>query len=609
MNFKKFISGVSALTIAASAFAGMAVTANAAVVTTTTYNFSTTSPAAPTVSRWSASTITDPTDSTNQVAQLSAANNSGNGSGAYLYYDLSSLIPADVTSYTVSYRAYFPYTTDVRWSLGLADLTNFAFARYGYDATSVMIGSAGHFTDSYIRAVSGGNRSFVSDWENATRWVTVTDTVNVEAGTWTASIAGDSTYNTNGTLAEGAAYDKLLIYGYATNSNGNLGAVYLDDITITTTAPDPGAATAIAINYTSGGSTVTSTNIDISAAGKVSGDTSDTFYLPAYVTDASGNVYSTGLTDFHKEVLLLEGTTPVNVPVTAVAGLKNYFFEAEGHGGNADEAANAYAWSMGKGRRRLDQKAVTITVPEDGIYTVKTGLVCKSSSDTEVTITASSGATSFTITDTYYNAYRGSELSNTDITLKKDNTLSFTTTDWNMGLDYVLLTKTAEYPYAISKATTENGSFEVEATATAGTNVTITPTAASGYEVDTVSVATAAVTDNGNGTYSFTMPASDVTVSVTFKAVTPAGPTAEVEGISYQQFAAEATDAKADEDVTAAKVFVKTTGTVTRVGLSYNESAPQYAGDLTMTDATIVFGAIVPGLVNLQISNFTAVVE
>ncbi len=535
MNFKKFISGVSALTIAASAFAGMAVTVNADVQTTTTYDFSTTSPAAPTTSRWSVdAAAADPTDETNTAALYSAANNSGNGSGAYVYYDLSSLIPADVTSYTVSYKAYFPYTTDVRWSLGLADLTNFTFARYGYDATSVMIGSAGHFTDNYIRATSGGNRSFVSDWANGNHWVTVTDTVNVAAGTWTASIAGDDTYNTNGTLAEGAAYDKLLVYGYATNGSGNLGAVYLDDITITTTAPDPGAATAIAINYTSDGSTVTSTNIDISAAGKVSGDTSDIFYLPAYVTDASGNVYSTDLSSYNRTVALVEGTTSVNVPVTAVSGLKSYFFEAEDNGGYVDEATNAGAYSMGKGRRRLDQKAVTITVPEDGVYTVKTGLVCKSSNSTSVTITATSGDTSWDITDTYYNAYRGSELSNVDVTLKAGNTLSFATSDWNMGLDYVLLTKTADLP---------------------------------------------------------------------------AGPTAEVTGISYQKFAAEDTDAKADEDVTAAKVFVKTTGTVTKVGLSYNESAPQYAGDLTMTDATIVFGAIVRGLVDLQISNFTAVVE
>ena len=87
--------------------------------------------------------------------------------------------------------------------------------------------------------------------------------------------------------------------------------------------------------------------------------------------------------------------------------------------------------------------------------------------------------------------------------------------------------------YNVSKTTTTNGSYTVKVggsevtSAKSGDTVTITPTASSGYEVDTISVyktgdtnTTVAVSSNA-----FTMPAYDITVSVTFKAVStpPAG--------------------------------------------------------------------------------------
>lgn len=72
--------------------------------------------------------------------------------------------------------------------------------------------------------------------------------------------------------------------------------------------------------------------------------------------------------------------------------------------------------------------------------------------------------------------------------------------------------------YTITKAATSNGSFTVSAeTAAEGTEITITPSANSGYIVDTITV-----TKDGGGTVDlnnnkFTMPATNVTVAVTFK--------------------------------------------------------------------------------------------
>lgn len=73
--------------------------------------------------------------------------------------------------------------------------------------------------------------------------------------------------------------------------------------------------------------------------------------------------------------------------------------------------------------------------------------------------------------------------------------------------------------YTITKAAAENGTVTTSpaSSCAAGTEVTITATPADGYEVDTVSVmagSTAVTVSEGK----FTMPAANVTVTVTFKA-------------------------------------------------------------------------------------------
>ena len=73
--------------------------------------------------------------------------------------------------------------------------------------------------------------------------------------------------------------------------------------------------------------------------------------------------------------------------------------------------------------------------------------------------------------------------------------------------------------YTITKAAAENGTVTTSpaSSCAAGTEVTITATPAEGYEEDTVSVmagSTAVTVSEGK----FTMPAANVTVTVTFKA-------------------------------------------------------------------------------------------
>ena len=79
-------------------------------------------------------------------------------------------------------------------------------------------------------------------------------------------------------------------------------------------------------------------------------------------------------------------------------------------------------------------------------------------------------------------------------------------------------TQVFEQAYTITNATTDtNGTISIPGEAAAGDSVTLTVTPASGYELDTLTVTDAEgnpVTVENNA---FTMPASDVTVSATFK--------------------------------------------------------------------------------------------
>lgn len=75
--------------------------------------------------------------------------------------------------------------------------------------------------------------------------------------------------------------------------------------------------------------------------------------------------------------------------------------------------------------------------------------------------------------------------------------------------------------YSISKGTETNGTFSVSATsATAGSTVTVTTSPETGYEVDKVTYTANGSTQDASGsnnTYTFTMPAANVTVNVAFK--------------------------------------------------------------------------------------------
>ena len=79
---------------------------------------------------------------------------------------------------------------------------------------------------------------------------------------------------------------------------------------------------------------------------------------------------------------------------------------------------------------------------------------------------------------------------------------------------------TGKYSYAINVADTDNGSVSVDKYATEGEKVTFTVSPDKAYKLDELTVTAngkdVELTDNGDGTYTFTMPSSNVKVSASF---------------------------------------------------------------------------------------------
>ena len=99
--------------------------------------------------------------------------------------------------------------------------------------------------------------------------------------------------------------------------------------------------------------------------------------------------------------------------------------------------------------------------------------------------------------------------------------------------------------YAVSAPSTKNGDVTVSPkNAKKGDTVTITVTPDKGYELDTITVKDASgnklkLTDKGNGKYTFTMPASKVTVSAEFVEEQAASTFADVPTDAYYAKAVE----------------------------------------------------------------------
>lgn len=142
---------------------------------------------------------------------------------------------------------------------------------------------------------------------------------------------------------------------------------------------------------------------------------------------------------------------------------------------------------------------------------------------------------------------------------------------------------TTTYNITKGNEVSSQGTFSVDKTTAAqGDTVKVTTTPASGYEVDTVTytdgTTTSKATGSGN-TYTFTMPAANVTVNVTFKESTTPTTQYYIGGRFGESWNANSTNHPFTPTDTAGLYKYETGKTVSKLSANFNESygdTPQY---------------------------------
>lgn len=712
MNLKKFISGISALTIAASAFAGLAVTASASYNTTTTYDFSTSeNPPAWTTNRITPTVVTaDDTETTTLsgdkgILTFTTANNASNAY-SYAKFDYSSLI-ADASSYVISYKLYMRGDTALRGAVGIASSSdrNTTNCPNGSKDNSVyttgMVAPIGRFSSEvYLRVgASNGNRTFLANGNTGenNQWITVETTVNPGAKTYSSKITGTSTHTASGSFTN--APDILEVYAMKPTSSE---VVNIDDLSITVTKPSTysvtfsatdaedssvlnptvtvysdenltnavdataltegtkyyykavlatytdvtgdftlpattnatdtyavpaftmshQAAGAVTVHYTDGTNSIAADTYP-SVAGKYA-DSTVYWGIPKYIVKNGAIYYAANDVNSYYKSTVLTADTQDFTYTYAAKGTKGYFYETDdrsvyGAAGNIDDHKEYYSGGSGTRNNSTNlNKPVYITIPETGKYNVEINLgTHNSKSNDSANATAYVGASKYTGGETNgytaLDSYNGKSngcaygklLTASNVTLAAGQILTVYADTDKVGADYILLEKVPQNVTVDPEVT--NGTVEPDVTtAVSGDTVKLTVTPADGYELDTLTVTDANNSPVAVNNNQFTMPATAVTVSATFKAkvVEPSVLIADFESqpITYKGAA-----------YTAAKLLVEIVGSVSAINVTYNNNQDTKANvSITnmphFSDGYVVLGAIVAGTVNVTDSTFSVTV-
>ena len=156
--------------------------------------------------------------------------------------------------------------------------------------------------------------------------------------------------------------DIASVIGLEVPRNGSSYNMNMDNIMFYHIPKDEDAAISLTVNYMSGDSNLGNKIIDVSS-NKV-GDTVD-YTFPAYVTGTDGTVYYSGVDSFKSSKQLGSATDTVDVSYSPVSGIAQYMeFDGNISIANADKASNG---AMTNG---IQDGIETIKVNADGVYTV-----------------------------------------------------------------------------------------------------------------------------------------------------------------------------------------------------------------------------------------------
>jgi len=351
MNFKKFISGVSAFAIAASAFAGMAVTANAEDATLNAAAF--------------AGFNTANTNDVYTNAPITINQIDLNGNGGFKTISTFAFVKFDAS-------AYADYT------IGTATLT--------YDVTA-----GGYNSGMALGTVT----NIPSDW--TAEGLTV-DTAKAYTGSWlynknncawseknkTKTIEYDVTDSIKSAIADN---NSIVTFFVATTTGREQTLASVP--TLKVTYSDKEVAGAINVSYVDGDNNVIGApEVQPSVEGLFAGDTV-TFAFPAYVKSGD-DYYKATATGFNKTVDLTADAQDVTVEYEkadkvvdfAEVDVKNY----TGHSPFANAAANINASNGMDGGTVYASGHCnqTFTAPVDGNYDITVNAVGTASKDRSV---------------------------------------------------------------------------------------------------------------------------------------------------------------------------------------------------------------------------------
>ena len=387
-----------------------------------------------------------------------------------------------------------------------------------YDAITELYGASGKIKTTYTDALSDSvtmnedrygfiASDLISSWGSADTGDTWTDAVNSldtwveQRATWmNTQLTSTSTDEYKVYLQNDANWSNVYAYAWTDSSNNGTwpGVQMTYNSTLGLYEIDLGQEYAnIIFNIGSNATQTDTLTLGSTNMGRVYNnstgewtdlpETGTNYYIGGRFTSSSGNIDAWGSSSKNLKFTLVDGQTDLYSFDTGktVAELSadynsnpQYFFI---HTGSGSTVSNKWYGKTG------------------GVFT---------SSNKSITLESQSG----TSTDGLVGLVRFNESGNTS---SDTVTLYF-----NSSTNELYYTAGDVGAYTVNKATTTNGSFTVsQTTANAGDTVTITATPSDGYAVDTVTVtgasSTVDVTGSGN-TYTFTMPAEDVTVSVTF---------------------------------------------------------------------------------------------
>ena len=260
-------------------------------------------------------------------------------------------------------------------------------------------------------------------------------------------------------------------------------------------------------------------NNPITITDKVVGDT-QSYAVPAYLEYNNRLYKATGLgtssagnarcTNYTKTVTLddVDDTDTVEYAVQYEAGTVYEFEEFDGVG--SFDHNRPWLYSNNKASTVSTAGQTVITAPEDGTYDVYASISNKTSGAYGNSVTLSANGNNIGTAQSYNAAVA---LSGT-VTLNKDDVITATSTNDNMLIDYILIVK--QGPYAITSSE-DHCTISVNDSlteASGGTSISFTVSPDPNYTVDTVTV-NGETCEPENGTYTFTMPKENVTISAT----------------------------------------------------------------------------------------------